>query len=95
MIPRLTTLIGYTEGISALCLFFIAMPMKYFFGQPEVVTVVGSLHGGLFVAYIVILMAGVGGHWNKLAVLHGFIAASIPFGPFWFDGKLKAGKYAL
>ena len=46
MIQRLATVVGYLEGISAICLFFIAMPMKYFYGLPEAVTVVGSIHGG-------------------------------------------------
>ena len=95
MIERLTTIIGYCEGVSALCLFFIAMPVKYLLGKPEMVTIVGTIHGGLFVAYLGALMLGVGNHWNKLAFIHGFFAASIPGAPFWFDGQLKKGKYAL
>ncbi len=95
MIQLLATVVGYLEGISAICLFFIAMPMKYFYGLPEAVTVVGSIHGALFVGYIGTLIIGVGNHWSRLAVIHGFIAATIPFGPFWFDGQLKRGKYIM
>ena len=59
MIERLTTIVGYCEGVSALCLFLIAMPVKYMLGQPELVTIVGSIHGALFVAYIGALILGV------------------------------------
>ena len=95
MIERLTTIVGYCEGVSALCLFLIAMPVKYMLGQPELVTIVCSLHGALFVAYIGALILGVGNYWNKKALIHGFFAASIPGAPFWFDGQLKSGKYSL
>ena len=93
MIQRLATVVGNLEGTSAICLFFSAMPRKYFYGLPEAVTVVGSIHGALFVGYIGTLIIGVGNHWSRGAVSHGFIAATIPFGPFWFDGQLKRGKY--
>ena len=95
MIERLTTIVGFCEGVSALCLFLIAMPMKYLLGEPEMVTIVGTIHGALFVAYLGALMLGVGNHWNSRAFIHGFFAASIPGAPFWFDGQLKSGKYSL
>ena len=95
MMERLTTIVGYCEGASALCLFVIAMPIKYLLGEPEMVTIVGSIHGGLFVAYVGALMLGVGRYWDKRALIHGFIAATIPGAPFWFDGQLKSGKYQL
>lgn len=39
------------EGSSFLVLLFVAMPMKYVMGMPRVVTVVGAIHGILFLAY--------------------------------------------
>ena len=47
---RWVTLVGYLEGLSFLVLMFYAMPLKYIAGEPEMVTLFGSLHGGLFVA---------------------------------------------
>ena len=41
------------EGISALLLFFFAMPMKYFFNDPIYVKQIGMAHGVLFTAYII------------------------------------------
>ena len=52
---RVFRMIALAEGISFLTLLFIAMPMKYFIGMPEVVRVVGSIHGGLFVLYVGLL----------------------------------------
>ena len=92
---RWVTLVGYLEGLSFLVLMFYAMPLKYIAGEPEMVTLFGSLHGGLFVAFIGLLLLGVGKHWNRSALLHGFIAAVVPAGPFLFEGKLSGGEYDL
>ena len=92
---RWVTLVGYLEGFSFLILMFYAMPLKYISGAPEMVSLFGSIHGGLFVAYIGLLLAGVGKHWNRTALLHGFIAAVVPAGPFLFEGMLSGGEYEL
>ena len=46
---RMTAL---AEGSSFLLLLFVAMPMKYLMGMPKVVTVVGAIHGILFLLYV-------------------------------------------
>lgn len=46
---------GFIEGMSLLTLLLIAMPLKYFADIPMAVTIVGSLHGALFVIYMLIL----------------------------------------
>ena len=43
--------IAFLEGVSFLLLLGIAMPLKYMYGQPEMVRVVGMAHGILFVWY--------------------------------------------
>lgn len=85
---------GLVEGVSALVLFLIAMPLKYLSGMPdlgkEVVFWVGSVHGGLFVAYALItfLAWGQGALTAKLVGLAA-CASIVPFGPFLLDGALK------
>ena len=91
----LVSFIGYLEGFSFLLLMGVAMPMKYIGGDASMVSFVGSLHGGLFVAYIGLLFLGVGKHWNLTALIHGFIAAVVPAGPFLFEGMLVSGEYDL
>tara|TARA_B000000475_G_C15651704_1_gene306057 strand:- start:106 stop:420 length:315 start_codon:yes stop_codon:yes gene_type:complete len=92
---QLVSIISYLEGISALCLFAVAMPMKYIGGDPELVSIVGAIHGGLFVAFIAILLIGMNKHWNRTALFHGFVAAVVPAGPFLFDGMLISGEYDI
>ena len=46
---------GKIEGWSYLILLFIAMPLKYIFDMPLAVRIVGSAHGLLFVAYVILL----------------------------------------
>jgi integral membrane protein len=92
---QLVSIISYLEGISALCLFAVAMPMKYIGGDPELVSIVGAIHGGLFVAFMAILLIGMNKHWNRTALFHGFVAAVVPAGPFLFDGMLISGEYDI
>ncbi|MFB1005432.1 MAG: DUF3817 domain-containing protein [Candidatus Poseidoniaceae archaeon] len=91
----LIAFVGYLEGFSFLILMGYAMPLKYIAGDPEMVSLMGSLHGGLFVAYIGLLFYGVGKHWNLTALIHGSIAAVVPAGPFLFEGMLVSGEYDL
>ena len=46
-------ILGNIEGVSYLLLLFVAMPMKYYFGMPMAVKIVGMAHGVLFILYIV------------------------------------------
>ncbi|MFK7818555.1 MAG: DUF3817 domain-containing protein [Planctomycetaceae bacterium] len=74
------------EGMSTLVLFFIAMPLKYMANMPKAVSIVGSLHGFLFVALgIMLLMAIKRIPITYSAAMMGFLAAIIPFGPFIYD----------
>lgn len=81
--------LAIVEGISTLVLFFVAMPLKYFAGMPLAVTVVGSVHGFLFVALVAMLLVAV---WKvpisvRLAIA-GVAAAILPGGPFLLERRL-------
>ena len=91
----LVSLIGYLEGFSFLILMGYAMPLKYIAGEPEMVSLFGAVHGGLFTVYLGLLFIGVGRHWTITALIHGFIAAVVPAGPFLFEGMLISGEYDL
>ncbi|RAI80508.1 DUF3817 domain-containing protein [Macrococcoides goetzii] len=85
---------GFLEGGSLLLLMGIAMPLKYMAGKPEVVTVVGSIHGFLFTIYIVTLvLMTIKVKWNFKWPLAGFIVAFIPFGTFIYDHYFVRSKY--
>ena len=87
---RVFRMIALAEGTSFLTLLFIAMPMKYFMRMPEVVRVVGSIHGGLFVLYVGLLaMLHFRQRWSFIFSLYALIASIIPFGTFMLDKQLR------
>jgi len=78
------------EGISLLTLLFIAMPMKYFMGMPEVVKVVGWIHGLLFMLYIgMLIVLQVTQRWSFIFFVGAFFASIVPFGTFILDKQLR------
>jgi integral membrane protein len=82
-------LIGFVEGISFIVLLVIAMPLKYLFDMPLAVSIVGALHGALFVLYIAaIIYVMITVKWSLLKAFLAALASVIPFGPFLFDGRL-------
>ena len=88
-------LIGLVEGTSCVLLFFGAMPLKYLAGQSWVVTVVGSIHGGLFIMYcLAVVNAWKSQKWSVgRAVLAGLVSIP-PFATFVFDRSLKREQEA-
>ncbi len=76
------------EGISALLLFFFAMPMKYAFGMPIFVKYIGMGHGVLFTLYIVIAtILKFKDKWSLKKYLEICIASIPPFGTFYIEKK--------
>jgi integral membrane protein len=87
---RVFRMIALAEGISFLTLLLIAMPMKYFMGMPEVVRVVGTMHGVLFLLYVGLLATlHFRQRWSFMFSLYAFIASIIPFGTFVLDKQLR------
>ena len=87
---RVFRMIALAEGCSFITLLFIAMPMKYFIGMPEVVRVVGGIHGGLFVLYVGLLaVIHFRQRWPFMFSLYAFVASIIPFGTFVLDKQLR------
>jgi integral membrane protein len=83
-------MIALAEGCSFLILLCIAMPMKYFMGMPEVVRVVGSIHGGLFLFYVgQLARVHFSQRWSFSFSLYALLASVIPFGTFMLDKQLR------
>jgi integral membrane protein len=82
---RVTALL---EGWSLLILLAIAMPLKYFADRPEAVSVIGMLHGLLFIAYIVLVIhIKILHRWPIGKTLIAMIASVVPFGTFYVEKK--------
>jgi integral membrane protein len=82
--------VALLEGGSFLVLLLIAMPLKYLAGEPGAVRVVGMAHGILFILYVLLLgLVARTGRWPASRVVLGLVASLLPFGPFWFEAKLR------
>lgn len=80
--------ISILEGTSFLVLLLIAMPLKYIWQAPQMVEVVGMLHGILFVLYILgALWLYKAMQWNPKTLLVICVSSVLPFGPFYVEKK--------
>jgi len=81
------------EACSFLVLLGIAMPLKYFAGQPGAVKVVGWIHGVLFIVFCgALLRTTLVVRWPLSRAALIFVAALLPFGPFVVDRRMKQYK---
>src|SRR5690606_1823932 len=84
-------MIGMAEGASYIVLLAVAMPLKYLAGMPLAVRIAGSVHGALFVVFLVALIqAWADRSWKLSLAAKVFLASLLPFGPFFLDARLRA-----
>jgi integral membrane protein len=77
------------EGWSYLILLFIAMPLKYAADIPLAVRIAGSVHGLLFITFLIALYRVAGArNWPMRRALRGLLYSLTPFGAFVFDRSL-------
>ncbi len=92
---RIFRWIAVAEGLSFLLLLGVAMPLKYWAGMPLMVRIVGSIHGGLFVLYVLAAFrAAHADQWSFRQLLIALVASVLPFGPFVIDHKLREDEAA-
>ena len=89
-------LAALAEGVSYLVLLFAAMPLKYLFGLPMAVRIVGAAHGALFIVFGICLLAAWARHrWPIARPALVFLSSLVPFGAFLMDRSLKREQQAL
>ena len=83
-------IIGFLEGISLLVLLFVAVPLKYAFGQPFLTRSMGTIHGALFLLFVFnTISVGVEQNWKfKETTWKVLLACVIPFGTFYIDARI-------
>ena len=83
-------LLAIVEGVSLLALLFVAMPLKYVYGMPEAVSVVGMTHGILFLVFVAFGMwVSQQKQWSDGFFALVVLSSMIPFATFAMDRKLK------
>jgi integral membrane protein len=86
--------ISLLEGVSYVVLLGVAMPLKYAAARPGAVTIVGGIHGALFVLFVVALLAAARAHrWSLRTMAIAMVAAVLPLGAFWLERQLRAGTF--
>jgi integral membrane protein len=87
---RRLRLIALLEGASFLVLLFVAMPLKYLAGVPLAVRIAGSIHGILFIVFVLVLIqVSITRSWPFRRSLIAFVSSIVPFGTFVFDRSLR------
>jgi integral membrane protein len=82
--------LGRWEAFSLLALLCVAMPLKYVYGMPMAVRIVGSAHGFLFTGYIAAaLVIARAEAWGFAKLIRCGVASCLPFGTFLFERELR------
>ncbi len=84
-------LVAFIEGLSAIALFFGAMPYRAFTGDHSPVSIAGRIHGGLFTLFcLVLIFAWWRGGWKLSQAVKLFFSAVFPFGWLIYHKWLKS-----
>ncbi|OZI07586.1 hypothetical protein BWI93_13890 [Siphonobacter sp. BAB-5385] len=79
--------LGFLEGISLLVLVLVAVPLKYYAQNPALTKLIGPIHGGLFLLFVInTLSVGIEQNWRfKTTTWKVLLACVVPFGTFYVD----------
>ncbi len=87
---RIFRYIALFEGLTAVALFFVAMPAKYWFGNPTLVPPIGAIHGFAFVAYMLAMVVYLPGRGLSVRNwLTTFASGFVPGASFFNDRMLR------
>jgi len=84
-------IMAYVVGVMLLVLVFVAVPLRYFAGVPEVSKVVSPIHGLLYVVYLVTAFdLALKARWTAKGTVLVLLAGVIPFLSFWAERRVTA-----
>ncbi|HEX6873849.1 MAG TPA: DUF3817 domain-containing protein [Micromonosporaceae bacterium] len=81
--------VAYIVGVFLLILVGVAMPLKYAADMPQLVAIVGPLHGFLYMVYLVVAFdLAVRARWPFLRTVLILLAGTIPVMSFVAERKV-------
>jgi integral membrane protein len=87
---RVLRVVTFAEGTSYLLLVAVFMPLKYIFGMPLFVRIGGSIHGLLFLSFLLALyQAVVDEQCTAKQAAKWLLVSLIPGSLFWLDSQFK------
>lgn len=90
--PEVRRLCGLAvaEGVSFLLLLCVGVPLKHLMGIPQAVRVLGPIHGGLFILYVVaVFQAAPRLRWSGRQIALALGAGVVPTATFFLEAKLR------
>ncbi|AKH42224.1 integral membrane protein [Altererythrobacter atlanticus] len=82
--------VAWIEGVTTIALFLVAMPLKYWLGNPVLVPPVGLAHGAAWLAYVAAMFICLPGKGFTLwEWVRTFVMALFPFGTFINDPLIR------
>lgn len=83
-------LLAFLEGFSLLVLVFVSVPLKYIYGVTQISSVLGPIHGVLFLLFVLnTLSVGTEYAWKfRQTTWKVLLACVIPFGTFYIDREV-------
>ncbi|MGH3417201.1 MAG: DUF3817 domain-containing protein [Actinocrinis sp.] len=83
--------VSLAEGVSFLVLLLVAMPLKYGANLPIAVSIMGMVHGILFIAYVVLAVIGrAQQRWSARRSIWVLVMAVLPTGAFFAERSVRA-----
>jgi integral membrane protein len=80
---------AYVVGVFLLLLVLVAMPFKYLAENEAPISVIGPLHGFLYMVYLLVsLDLAVKSKWPWTRTLWVLIAGTLPFASFFVEHKV-------
>jgi integral membrane protein len=82
---------AYVVGVMLLILVFVAVPLRYAAGVPEVSKVVSPIHGLLYIVYLVAAFdLALKARWTGKGTVLVLLAGVVPFLSFWAERRVTA-----
>ena len=93
---QLYRVLAIVTGIGLIILTLVGVPLKYAAGRGGVVSVVGALHGFLYMAYVVVtLLLAYVRRWSILKAVLVLAAGTVPFAAFFAEHRVMADERRL
>ncbi len=83
-------LLAVMEGLSLIVLLFVSVPLKHLYGVTALSSILGPVHGILFLLFVVnTISLGAEYHWKfQQTTWKVLLACVVPFGTFYIDRKI-------
>lgn len=86
---------SYVTGVGLVILVFVGVPLEFIWGKPQVDAVVGTLHGFLFMFYVLlVLVLGYLARWSILKIIGVAAAGTIPLAVFFVEPRVRRTELA-